>query len=87
MTVCIQTGYSEEQQESSFMNATLQGAGAVAFSIATHITVPDDVSAQGEACVANYLRDALTAATQAAAEYGLKFHAQVGAARGYESDN
>lgn len=87
MTVCIQTGYPEEHQESSFMNATLQGSGAVAFSIATHIPVPEEVTAQGEASVADYLRNALTAAATAAAEYGLTFHAQVGAARGCEDSD
>lgn len=87
MTVCIQTGYSEEHQESSFMNATLQGSGAVAFSIATHIAVPEEVSAQGEDHVADYLRSALKAAAEAAAEYGLTFHAQVGAARGIEDSD
>lgn len=59
MNLKITTGVSEDDQLSSFQNATLQGAGAFAFSIATHVTVPDTVIAEGEAAVAKFVEDAL----------------------------
>lgn len=80
--VNIQTGCDEQSQESSFMNATLQGAGTeVAFSIATELDVPESISNQGEQAVAEYLRKVLTIAATAAAEYGLSFDVQVGPSR------
>lgn len=80
--VTIETGCDEEGQQSSFMNATLQGAGPmIAFSVATELDIPGSVSENGEQAVAEYLREALTVAAKAAAKYGLTFDVQVGPSR------
>ncbi len=79
-TVNISLGVSEEEQEGSFQNATLQGAGdSLAFSIATRLKVPESVAAEGETAVAQYLQDALTLASRVVE--GLEFEVQIGASR------
>lgn len=77
--VSITRGIPEGEQTSSFQNATLQGAGGgIAFSIASHVKVPDSIVARGESAVADYLNDLLSRA--AASADGLLFEVQVGAA-------
>lgn len=67
------------------MNATLQGAGEkIAFSIAASLTVPDDISSQGEDTVAAYIEGALSAAS--AAHPGLSFDVQIGPSREAETN-
>ncbi len=61
-TVTVRTGIDEGMQECSFQNATLQGSGKVAYSIATWVKVPPDVVAGGQDAVAAYLRGLLTGA-------------------------
>lgn len=75
--VKIEKNCSEADQEGSFMNATLQGAGdKIAFSIATYVSVPKNIYAKGENEVAAYLMQQLSAAADAAS--GLKFSVQIG---------
>lgn len=42
----IETGICGDEQESSFMNATLQSHEGLEFSIATHIDVPPDIKTE-----------------------------------------
>lgn len=60
MSIEIETGIPGTEQESSFINATIQthgedrdGYGGIDFSIATKVTVPDSV--KNEADLARYL--------------------------------
>lgn len=78
--VAMVVGPDEEEQESSFMNATLQGAGKhVAFSIATNLLVPETVVAEGLDSVVRHIRYELARATIKCS--GLSFVVQVGASR------
>lgn len=78
--VNIATGIPEDEQESSFMNATLQGAGpGIAFSIATKLDIPDEIISKGEAMVATYISQTLE--TAAAGAPGLHFEVQLGLSR------
>lgn len=58
MTIKITQGIDEEAQESSFMNATLQGWGKVAFSISTTVKVPQSMQDDPEQ-VARWVESAL----------------------------
>lgn len=71
-----------DEQESGFMNATLQDAGNVAFSIATHIKIPENVSSQGEDAVSSYLAELLEKASNSVE--GLSFTVQTGPAEAEE---
>lgn len=71
--VTIERGIPADQQESSFMNATLQTAGDSTVSIATYIAVPDGMS---ESDVAHHLQAYLRDVTRAFPV--LSFHVQVG---------
>lgn len=76
----IETGIDEGQQESSFMNATLQDAGkntGLAMSISTTMDIPDHIAAQGEERIAAYISFTL----KQFESHGLKFHVQLGPAR------
>lgn len=42
----ISTGIPGEAQESSFMNATLQDAGDLDFSVAVHVAVPTEIETE-----------------------------------------
>lgn len=75
----IETGIPEFDQEGSFMNATLQGVGNLAFSIQTEFEVPEAIFVKGEAAVAGYLAAYLAVAE--AAVPGLRFTVQLGLAR------
>lgn len=44
----IETGVCGNDQEGSFMNATLQSHGELEFSIATYVSVPDEITSEGE---------------------------------------
>lgn len=78
--VTVDAGTDEDQQESSFMNATLQGAGeAVVMSISTSLEVPEDVIANGEASIAKYVQKVLSIAASSCP--GLSFQVQVGPSR------
>lgn len=81
----IEIGIPEEDQEGSFMNATLQSVGDVAFSIQTDFDIPEDVGAAGEVAVERYLAEQLAKAE--AAVPGIRFTVQLGEARGYEPAN
>lgn len=75
--VTITTGIPANEQESSFMNATLQQAGNEhSFSIATHVKVPDHICNQGEAAIRDYLMDILGKA--ALTDRNLTFEVQLG---------
>lgn len=54
MSLEIRTGIPASEQESSFMNATLQTRGDLAFSIAVHVR-PPDTALVSEYLLANYL--------------------------------
>lgn len=80
--VVLTTGIAEQDQEGSFMNATLQPAGPdLALSIATHFSVPASVAALGEQAVANLVYEALTQAAKAT--LGLSFEVQLGPSRNF----
>lgn len=68
----------EVTQESSFMNATLQGSETVAFSIATHIEVPSWVP-NTEEDVANHIFCVLTDALRKARD--ITFEVEIGPGR------
>lgn len=72
-TVTIEIGPSADEQMSSFQNATLQNADAVAFSVATHVDVPQSVRDQGEQAVGDWLRELLSGGPE-----GVTFEVQVG---------
>lgn len=75
--VSAEMGCAENDQSTSFMNATLQGAGNdLAISIATHIDIPEAVSVKGEQAVAQHLKDQLSSAANA--YHGLSFSVQIG---------
>ena len=75
--VSIESGISSGEQESSFMNATLQSAGVTfAISVATNVDIPDYVLSKGEAAIAGYLEDLLSRA--ATLVPGLSFDVKVG---------
>lgn len=83
--VKIETGLSEGDQQSSFQNATLQGAGdRLAFSVATEMDIPEDVSSQGEIAVADYLREQFSKAT--AVVPNLRFDIQLGVSHAVEAE-
>lgn len=78
--VVIEFGVPEDEQEGSFMNSTLQGAGDdLAFSVATEVEVPPEIAARGEGAVGVYLRSVLDAA--AGVVSGVRFHVQMGPSR------
>ena len=72
----IKIGIPETVQESSFANATLQGPGSVAFSIATYVEITTEVAAKGQRAVAAFLREKLTPI----ATNGVTFVVQIGKA-------
>jgi len=82
--VKVESGISEDDQTSSFQNATLQGADVsvagsdttVAFSIATFLVIPDFIAQKGELEVAGYIKMILSKASEVAP--GLSFEVQVG---------
>jgi len=76
--VFIQTGIQEEDQQSSFQNATLQSAGMNALSIATFLEIPNCIADQGEAVIAEYAKHHLAKAADSVE--GLKFEVQIGPA-------
>ena len=83
MLLQVDEGIPGDEQESSFMNATLQSAGdLVDFSVSTSIDVPEQISAQGESAVKGYIEDVLRAACLA--HPALSFQVQVGASREVE---
>jgi hypothetical protein len=59
MPVTITVGPDAEQQLAGMQNATLQDAGPVTFSIATHVEVPTEIAAAGPERVAEFLHGAL----------------------------
>ena len=64
-------------QESTFMNATLQGLGnGIAISIATFLNVPDEVTVKGEADTKLYIKEMLSKAAENIP--GLTFEVQIG---------
>lgn len=78
--VKIDRGVSEEAQEGSFMNATLQDAGGgMAMSIATTLQVPEHIAAEGEEAVAKYVQNTLVHAGSTSSR--LRFHVQIGPSR------
>jgi hypothetical protein len=79
--VCVEAGIPEDDQQGSFQNATLQGAGDnLAFSIATHLDIPDEIAREGEGAVASYITEQM-ARVAAAGVPGLRFTVQIGASR------
>jgi hypothetical protein len=78
MMVKITTGVPEEDQRSSFQNATLQGAGNIAFSVSTRIEVPEEVAKRGGDAVNAFVREALELA--AGASPAISFEVQSGPA-------
>ena len=61
-------------------NVTMQGVcDVVSFSVATHVSVPEEVAHNGSEAVGRYLHEVLTAASAAAP--GLSFNVKVGLAR------
>jgi hypothetical protein len=85
--VDVKLGISEGDQEDSFQNATLQGAGElVAFSIATFISIPSDVAEKGEATIAAFIESTLLQATQSTGGK-LKFSVQIGPSLAAEGDD
>lgn len=84
-TVGVIAGVDESTQETTFMNATLQGVGERhAMSIQTHLYIPDEVAVQGQQAIANYVDVRLDRAAQKVP--GLSFAAQIGLAREYEDN-
>lgn len=73
----ISTGIDESAQTSNFMNATLQGVGEQhAMSIEARIDIPDEIAAQGQDVLAEYVRDSLSRAARKVP--GLRFTVQIG---------
>jgi hypothetical protein len=61
--ITMQTGISANEQESSYMNGTLQTVGdGLAMTIHTYLSVPKGVAAQGQQAVAAYVEAKLNAA-------------------------
>lgn len=74
-TIAIERGVGEDDQVGSFQNATFQTAGErVAFSIATTIAVPDEISDKGEEAVTEFIHRVLAPSARA----GAKFDVQIG---------
>lgn len=83
--VRIDRGVPEEDQEGSFMNATLQGVGSsLAMSIATTLLVPDHIANDGEEAVAKFVNNALVFAGNTSSR--LRFHVQIGPSRSVIKD-
>ena len=78
VTVHMKTGIPEEEQQGSFMNATLQSAGKTAFSIATYIDIPN-ADKMSESQVAKHISDTLGKAVFGVK--GLRFEVQTGRKR------
>ena len=76
MTIKITQGIDEGDQETSFMNATLQGWGEVAFSIATTVKVPNSMKDDPEK-VAQWIESALNPFDSGVVD----FEVQIGKAR------
>jgi len=75
--VQVREGVSAGEQESSFMNATLQDAGeATSFSVATKLEIPEYVISKGEAAIAGYISGALGRASSSVS--GLSFEVEIG---------
>lgn len=79
VTINAGTGFDEDAQAGSFMNATLQSAGdAVTFSVATLVEVPEAVYALGIEAVSDFLVGTLEKAVYECPT--LRFQVQVGPA-------
>jgi hypothetical protein len=74
--VSLLLGVSEDDQRCSFENATLQGSGVSAFSVATRINIPVDVAEQGDDEVTEFIGKVLTTAIKASP--ALSFDVQIG---------
>lgn len=81
--VLVVYGISPEDQESNFMNATLQGDGDLGWSIATHITVPADQQ-QSELRTAQYLAAVCQAIVRYAQGLGIEVTIEVQVGRNEE---
>lgn len=83
----ITTGVPGDDQESSFMNATLQQAGdkwSIEFSVACHIGIPAGPAEHDEDALADYLRDVLERVHIVAPE--LNWEIQIGPEGGRDTD-
>lgn len=71
----------EPYQETSCMNGTLQGAGeGYAMTIETHLTVPDEVVAEGFAAIEQHVRRVLDNSKSPLSDY-VDFVVTIGASR------
>jgi hypothetical protein len=73
--VQVSTGVDGEAQGSSFQNSTQQSVGSVALSIATHVRVPEQISAHGGRAIAMLLVTELGAVVKK--ESALSFDVQI----------
>lgn len=84
----VRAGRSAEDQESSFGNATLQGSEAVAYSVATHVSLPPHL-VDDEAGAAEYLGSLLGWLAEVARQEGndVSFEVEVGPDQTPEGDD
>lgn len=78
MTISIETAKTADEQRTEFQNATLQSTpdGALAFSIATHVT--GGLSSTTEDDLARELHTLLASMAKAAGPYEVSFEVQIG---------
>lgn len=84
----IETGICGNDQESSFMNSTLQQHGELEFSVGTTVVVPESVKTEEDLRL--YLLDVLGDAvihTRWVLHNRLRFEVQIGPAGDGETDN
>jgi len=74
----IETGIPEEDQQGSFMNATLQSVGRIAVSIATYVDIPN-ADEMSEDQIVEHISNTLGKAESDV--NGLRFEVQTGRAR------
>jgi hypothetical protein len=84
-SVKFEGGIAGDDQQSSFMNATLQHAGTdFEFSVATNLEIPSIVLAEGKEAITSFIKSTLRRASTVAP--GLAFDVQFGPAGSSEDD-